>query len=147
LRWENPPEGARNLQGCLRHTGNTFHKGKSPEFTGFRVYCTKGRGGRLCSPEQRRTEGVREQELLTEEGRGGRRGRRRWWPEMVAAGGDRRRGERDAREQRARAPGKRVSLWLGSAGWRPFFKNARWAHQTVYSACPVHTGQRTVAVR
>jgi hypothetical protein len=34
----------------------------------------------------------------------------------------------------------------GSGGER-FFKNRIWAHRTVYSACPVHTGQRTVAVR
>jgi hypothetical protein len=42
--------------------------------------------------------------------------------------------------------GKERGLWPGS-GWRPIFKNARWAHRTVYSGCPVHTGQRTVAVR
>jgi hypothetical protein len=29
---------------------------------------------------------------------------------------------------------------------KEFFKNRVWAHRTVYSACPVHTGQRTVAV-
>ena len=44
-------------------------------------------------------------------------------PEMVAAGGDRRRGgvARGNREQRE-SPGEteKMSLWLGSAGWRPF---------------------------
>jgi hypothetical protein len=27
------------------------------------------------------------------------------------------------------------------------FKKVSWAHRTVYSACPVYTGQRTVVVR
>jgi hypothetical protein len=27
-----------------------------------------------------------------------------------------------------------------------FFKNRLWAHRTVYSACPVHTRQRTIAI-
>jgi hypothetical protein len=27
-------------------------------------------------------------------------------------------------------------------GRESFFKNRLWAHQTIYSACPVHTGQR-----
>jgi hypothetical protein len=46
-------------------------------------------------------------------------------PEMVAAGGDRRRGgggvARGNREQRE-SPGEteKMSLWLGSAGWRHF---------------------------
>jgi hypothetical protein len=39
--------------------------------------------------------------------------------------------------------------WLARAQAREGFffkKNRLWAHGTVYSACPVHTGQRTVAV-
>jgi hypothetical protein len=36
---------------------------------------------------------------------------------------------------------------LARLGLEAFFKNAIWAHRIVYSACPVHTGQRTVAVR
>jgi hypothetical protein len=35
----------------------------------------------------------------------------------------------------------------GNEAWprvgEEFFKNRLWAHRTVYSACPVHTGQRT----
>jgi hypothetical protein len=45
------------------------------------------------------------------------------------------------REQRV---GNEVSTGSGSgSGWETFFKNASWAHRTVYSACLVHTGQRT----
>jgi hypothetical protein len=32
---------------------------------------------------------------------------------------------------------------LGREQGKRFFKNELWAHRTVYSACPVHTGQRT----
>ena len=67
-------------------------------------------------------------------GDGGRR-----WREF--AGGER----RIAREQRARVERKKLSQATGS-GREGFFKNGVWAHRTVYSACPVHTGQRTVAV-
>jgi hypothetical protein len=41
---------------------------------------------------------------------------------------------------------EKQSLASGS-GRERFFKNRVWAHRTVYSACPVHTRQRTVAVR
>jgi hypothetical protein len=68
-------------------------------------------------------------------GDGGRR-----WREF--AGGER----RIAREQRARVERKKLSQATGS-GREGFFKNGVWAHRTVYSACSVHTGQRTVAVR
>jgi hypothetical protein len=33
--------------------------------------------------------------------------------------------------------------WLGLRLWKTFLKNVLWAHRTAYSACPVHTGQRT----
>ena len=46
--------------------------------------------------------------------------------------------QRQNREEECQASGAR--------GER-FFKNRIWAHQTVYNACPVHTGQSTVAVR
>jgi hypothetical protein len=40
------------------------------------------------------------------------------------------------------------SLGSGSgSGGEVFFKNRLWAHRTVYNVCPVHTGQRTVAIR
>ena len=41
---------------------------------------------------------------------------------------------------------EKQSLASGS-GREKIFKNRVWAHRTVYNACPVHTGQRTVAVR
>jgi hypothetical protein len=50
------------------------------------------------------------------------------------------RGQRETRD-REEMPG------LGREQGKRFFKNELWAHRTVYSACPVHTGQRTVAVR
>jgi hypothetical protein len=34
-------------------------------------------------------------------------------------------------------------LWPRARAGKNFFKNELWAHRTVYSACPVHTGQRT----
>jgi hypothetical protein len=69
-------------------------------------------------------------------------GRRR-----IAAGegGHRRRGK-SARDRERMQQGRINEPGLGS-GREEFFKNRVWAHQTVYSACPVHTGQRTVAVR
>ena len=68
-------------------------------------------------------------------------------PETEDAGGDRRRGSRSRQEQRE---GRETESSCASgsvlrAGG--IFKNAIWAHRTVYSACPVHTGQCTVAVR
>jgi hypothetical protein len=60
----------------------------------------------------------------------------------IAAGGGEspeREIEREFREQRG------VSLGLG-LGQKYFFKNASWAHRTVYSACPVHTVQHIVAI-
>jgi hypothetical protein len=78
--------------------------------------------GKDCSPEEGRR--------LPEPSRGR-------WPA----------GERKiTREQRARVERKKLSQATGS-GREGFFKNRVWAHRTVYSACPVHTGQRTVAVR
>jgi hypothetical protein len=62
-----------------------------------------------------------------------RGGRRRGGGEIA-----RDRGERQNREEECQASGAR--------GER-FFKNRIWAHRTIYSACPVHTGQHTVAVR
>jgi hypothetical protein len=53
LRWENPPEGARNLQGCSRHTeehipqlGFTgFHKNLKLTHRGGREELTAQRNG------------------------------------------------------------------------------------------------------
>ena len=42
-------------------------------------------------------------------------------------------------EREAGQRGEEMSLASGS-GSEGFFKNRVWAHRTVYSACPVHTG-------
>jgi hypothetical protein len=61
-------------------------------------------------------------------------------------GEDRRRWGRIARDREEGGAG-RESVPLARLRAGGLFKNAIWAHRTVYSACPVHTGQRTVAVR
>jgi hypothetical protein len=67
---------------------------------------------------------------------------------------DRRRGEVVADEgwrspgtERERQRTEKGRAQASGARGERFFKNRIWAHRTVYSACPVHTGQRTVAVR
>jgi hypothetical protein len=50
------------------------------------------------------------------------------------------------RERRAREQLKGVAS-SSRHGLEAFFKNTLWAHQTLYSVCPMHIGQRTVAVR
>jgi hypothetical protein len=62
----------------------------------------------------------------------------------TTAGDDRRKPPR-ARTDREQQVEKK-SLGAIRAG-KFFLKNQLWAHRTVYSVCPVHTGQRTVAVR
>jgi hypothetical protein len=57
-------------------------------------------------------------------------------------------GERSSPEEQRGAREQRGSQWpLARLGLEAVFLNALWAHQIVYSACPVHTGQRIVAVR
>jgi hypothetical protein len=51
---------------------------------------------------------------------------------------------RDREELREAERGNEA--WPRARTGEEFFKNRLWAHRTVYSACPVHTGQRTVAV-
>jgi hypothetical protein len=67
---------------------------------------------------------------------------------VAAGGGGSPAGERESpgTERKRALAGRRLSLWLGRAGGL-FLKNAIWAHRTIYSACLVHTGQHTVAVR
>jgi hypothetical protein len=87
--------------------------------------------------------------LLTEGEQKECAGRRRWRPpEMEAAGEQRRRRALGIAKSRERAVRQRAVLPLARfCGLEAFLKNAIWAHRTVYSACPVHTGQRTVDVR
>jgi hypothetical protein len=54
-------------------------------------------------------------------------------------------GEKSPEIERTEVGGQRETPCLGLGRGR-FFKNRLWSHQTVYSACPVHTGHRTVAV-
>jgi hypothetical protein len=52
--------------------------------------------------------------------------------------------ERGSDRQRPRAEAGAEKMCLASGSGREgFFKNRVWAHRTVYSACPVHTEQRT----
>jgi hypothetical protein len=92
LWWENPPEGAKNLQGYSIHTETHIPQQGFTRFLRIWSFCTKGRNRSLCSPEQRerRTKG---DGLLTEEGRRGTRGRRspigdggRRWREIAGGG-------------------------------------------------------------
>jgi hypothetical protein len=84
LGWKNPPEGARNLQGCLRHTGEHISQKDLLDFTEIGRICK--RGGAL--PKSQREGEAEEGDLLTEgeeelgEVAGGS-------PEMEAAGGRR----------------------------------------------------------
>jgi hypothetical protein len=106
LRWENPPEGARNLQGCSRHTEEHI----SPhDFTGIhRDLKFAQKVGRRASAQQNREGGKLKGkwDCSPREGQGRYR---------VAGGsppgrGDRRRGwkspetETSGREQRGRLP-------------------------------------------
>jgi hypothetical protein len=61
--------------------------------------------------------------------------------------GGRRRGVEIARDREKGAENREVKCQASGARGKDFFKNWIWAHRTVYSACPVHTEQRTVAVR
>jgi hypothetical protein len=117
MRSENPPEGAKNLQGYLIHIETHKPQQGFTRFLKIWSVAQKGEVRGHCSPE-REGEENRGRGLLTEGGK--ERGpkspehRRRWWPPVV---GDRRRGERESpgiREQRELA--EKLSLWLGRAG-------------------------------
>jgi hypothetical protein len=106
----------------------------------------KGGNGGVYSLENREREKTEEERrLLTE-----RRGALARSPEDRRRGGEiagegRIAGERE-QLQRTESPEGKEPLARSRAGGC-FFKNAIWAHRTVYSACLVHTRQRTVAVR
>jgi hypothetical protein len=59
LRWETPPEGARNLQGCSIQTETHIPQHGCTRFHRIWNLGKRGGNGSLCSPEQRgrRTEG------------------------------------------------------------------------------------------
>jgi hypothetical protein len=128
-----------DVQGTQR---NTFHHLVSLEFTG------------IWNLHKRREEEPLHNRTEREENRGGKGAAHR---EKWRAGtntGDRRstvvagEGRSPAREwespERQREAEEKCSAQ--SSGGERFFKNRIWAHRTVHSVCPVHTGQRTVAV-
>jgi hypothetical protein len=136
LRWENPPEGAKNLQG---YTMGTIEHIPPTGFIGFDKiwsFCTKGRSGSLCSPEQR--ESGEQREWSAHRGREGEGPKVAGAPsEMVAAGGRRTpEGEKESSRDRERGWRGENREPLARSGWRPFFK-------TRYG----RTGQSTVPVR
>jgi hypothetical protein len=143
LRCENPPEGARNLQKCSRHAETHI-----PQlgFTGIhrdlRFAQKVGRRGTtgLNQREERGGEGTTAHQR--EKGRAGTVSPedRRRGGEIAGEGGNRLR-------PRGRQRTERKECLASGARGKSFFKNRIWAHRTVYSACSVHTGQRTVAVR
>jgi hypothetical protein len=144
LRWENPPEGAKNLQGYSRHTN---HNRDSPDFSGFGVFAQKREVGATAHQNRGRGElrewsahrGGKERGPKTPEHSG------RWWPPVV---GDRRweRGNHRGTE-RTSGEGRTESLWLGRAGGL-FLKRdmdapdslqcLSGAHRTAHSSCPVN---------
>jgi hypothetical protein len=81
LRWENPPKGAKNLQGYSIHTETHIPQ---QGFTRFhrisQDFGSDAQGVAQSKETERKREmqrgGKREPELLTEEGRRGARGRR-----------------------------------------------------------------------
>jgi hypothetical protein len=123
----------KDVQGTQR---NTYHNLVSQDFTRIWNWHTRGeKGGALIKGIE--GEVHQEPELLTW-GRG-----REIAGEITAGKRDRRQGWQTARAQRQ--TGSREEKWslASGSGRERFFKNRVWAHRTVYSACPVHTGQRT----
>jgi hypothetical protein len=90
----------------------------------------------------------RERERRRGESPGTERGRRGARPPATVVGeGEEERRIAWNREEPGQAARRGKGSLASGAGKERFFKNRLWAHQTVYSACPVHTGQHTVAVR
>jgi hypothetical protein len=96
------------------------------------------------SGEEQRERVIGNQGSLTrEEGRSVALVRRR-----IATGEGGVAGGQELTPETERGSGQRGNrAWPRAQAGKRFFKNRLWAHRTVYSACPVHTGQRTVAVR
>jgi hypothetical protein len=91
----------------------------------------------VTQTESRRERDRGREVLLTKRGRGQAQAHNR---RRVAGGGEvTGGGEGDARETER----NRGSVSAPGSGGERFFKNGVWTHRTVYSACPVHTGQRT----
>ena len=120
MRWENPPEGAKNLQGYSIHTETHKPQQRFTRFLRIWSFCTKGRRGSLCSPEQRerRTEGV----VCSPRREGEGHELAGAQSETVAAGGGRSpAGERESPGTESKGAGsEKLSLWLG-CGLEAFF--------------------------
>jgi hypothetical protein len=148
LRYESPPEGARNLQECLRHTKeHKWPQGCTGFHRDLNFFCTKERkGGSTASQhclrtgEKGRGESCSPRGKSTGEVAGAQRGR---WPPVEIAGG----GEIAAGQRAAGGWEIKQSLWLGRAGGR-FLKREMGtpdslqclsgAHRTAHSSCPVN---------
>jgi len=147
LRWECPPEGAKNRQG---YTLEILELISPTGFIGFhRNWKDLQRGGKGANSTQgtEREKNRGGSVLLTEGGKENLarspEDRRRWWPPVEIAGG----GE-IAAGQRARAlAGKQEASGPARAGGR-FLKremgtpdSLQWlsgAHRTAHSSCPVN---------
>jgi hypothetical protein len=122
-----------------------LHNKDSQEFTGFEFDTKGGALPHRLEKQMKRQRERRAESCSPSEG------------EETSAGTGRRRIAAEERWSPARGliarkpgavagQGRRNEPGLG-LGQRRFFKNGVWAYRTVYSVCPVHTGQRTVAVR
>ena len=125
-----------------------MHNMDSLEFTGFELGTKGGNGEASLAREIERERRQREKELLIERGQERSTGSRSPENRSPERRDGRRRGVEIARDrERERGREQRRKCQASGARGESFFKNRIWAHQTVYSVCPVHTGQRTVAVR
>jgi hypothetical protein len=123
LRSENPPEGARILQGYIM---GTIEHIPSLGFTGFDKNSKGGQGWRLeCQGAfQTESRGDRGKERGKDcSPRGKRRAQAHdCRSRVVAGGGDRRRRGGNARDREETSAAGRKTEPLARSGWRPFFK-------------------------
>jgi hypothetical protein len=134
-------ETCMGAQRALGHTVTSLDS-QNFEWIWFEFKGWKEMEWELHLDENREREIGNQGRLTREEGRSGALGRRR-----IAADEGGRRREQIGRGAEKTEQRRRKSAWPRARAGGRFFKNELWAHRTVYSACPVHTGQRTVAVR
>jgi hypothetical protein len=136
LRWENPPEGAKNLQESSRNIGEHIPQLGFTRIHNFWKRCERG-GEKVLNVTNREQRGSeREQGLLTGEGHESTRspeGRRRQGTQVRKIAGV---GEESPETERKEALAESKTKPLARSGWRRFFK-------TRYG----RTGQSTVPVR
>jgi hypothetical protein len=150
LRWENPPEGARNLQGCSIHTETHIPQHGCTRF--HRIWNFWAKGVEMGASAHQNREGGELRErwaLLTEEGRRGARGRRstvrdggrRWW--KIAGEGRNRQAQRETalagRRSEPLARSRAGGLFLKrDMGAPDSLQCVSGAHRTAHSSCPVN---------